>query len=89
MTAASKAERSGVAGCGNAPDVSARLVRELHDGTAAKDMQAWAREASLTLQRLTAAAMHVGDSSFEGWFESYSTAGKGDKQRRCLRCRHE
>lgn len=45
---------------GNAADVAARLVRELRDGTADKDPQAWMREAALTMQRLAPEAARNG-----------------------------
>lgn len=39
----------------NAPDVAARLIQELHNGTANKDPAAWMSEAAITMQRLTVA----------------------------------
>lgn len=45
----------------SASDVARRLVRELNDGTAGRDEQAWMREASSTLQRLAPA---VGSQRF-------------------------
>lgn len=36
----------------NAAEVAKRLIDEMHDGTAAKDLEAWAREAEITMARL-------------------------------------